>query len=81
MTRYEDLVQKASQYVKSSQVDAITIPVGPRLGNKVLEANGVTKVRSVALCVMKHRAITEGLSMVSTALSLWNSPYNLSHLR
>lgn len=34
---YEELVAKAAAYVKNSQVDSITIPVGPRLGDKVLE--------------------------------------------
>jgi ATPase subunit of ABC transporter with duplicated ATPase domains len=41
--RYEELVDKAKAYVKDTQVDAITIPVGPRLGGKVLEARGLTK--------------------------------------
>lgn len=41
--RYEELVESANAYVKNTQVNSITIPVGPRLGNKVLEFNGVSK--------------------------------------
>jgi len=40
---YEELVDKATAHVKNTQIDAITIPVGPRLGDKVLELVGVTK--------------------------------------
>jgi sulfate-transporting ATPase len=43
MRQYDDLVTKASQFVKSTTVDSITIPVGPRLGNVVVEAEGLTK--------------------------------------
>lgn len=43
LRRYDDLVAAASAYVKDSSVDAITIPVGPRLGGKVVEARGVSK--------------------------------------
>lgn len=41
--RYDDLVTQASAYVKDSSVDSITIPVGPRLGDLVLEAQDLTK--------------------------------------
>jgi len=37
MRRYEDLVSQASAYVKSNSVDSITIPIGPRLGDVVVE--------------------------------------------
>lgn len=43
MRRYEDLVTQASSYVKSSSVDSITIPIGPRLGDVVVEAQGLSK--------------------------------------
>lgn len=43
MRRYDELVTKANQYVKSSAVDSITIPVGPRLGSVVVEASDLTK--------------------------------------
>jgi len=43
LRRYDDLVSQANQYVKTSQVDSITIPVGPRLGSKVIEAKGIAK--------------------------------------
>ena len=43
MRRYDDLVTQASSYVKSSSVDSITIPVGPRLGNVVVEAEQLSK--------------------------------------
>jgi len=43
MRRYEDLVSQASSYVKNSAVDSITIPVGPRLGGVVVEAEGLSK--------------------------------------
>mmetsp|Transcript_38442 Transcript_38442/g.114036 ORF Transcript_38442/g.114036 Transcript_38442/m.114036 type:complete len:670 (-) Transcript_38442:645-2654(-) len=39
----DDLIAKASQHVKASNVDSITIPIGPRLGNIVVEASGLTK--------------------------------------
>ncbi|KAL6748168.1 P-loop containing nucleoside triphosphate hydrolase protein [Haematococcus lacustris] len=45
MRRYDDLVTQASEFVRNSQVESITIPVGPRLGDKVLEVQGVTKTR------------------------------------
>eukprot|EP00879_Flechtneria_rotunda_P017442 GHRR01018279.1.p1 GENE.GHRR01018279.1~~GHRR01018279.1.p1 ORF type:complete len:460 (+),score=165.88 GHRR01018279.1:628-2007(+) len=41
--RYDELVAAANSYVKNTQVDSITIPVGPRLGDKVLEIQGVCK--------------------------------------
>ena len=43
MRRYEDLVTQASSYVKSSAVDSITIPIGPRLGDVVVEVQGLSK--------------------------------------
>ncbi len=43
LRRYEDLVGQAQAYVRDSQVDSITIPLGPRLGDKVLEARNITK--------------------------------------
>lgn len=41
--RYEELVAAANSYVKNTQVDSITIPVGPRLGDKVVEVSGLSK--------------------------------------
>lgn len=43
MRRYEDLLGRASEYVKASKLDTITIPIGPRLGDEVLSFRGVTK--------------------------------------
>ncbi|GAX86193.1 hypothetical protein CEUSTIGMA_g13606.t1, partial [Chlamydomonas eustigma] len=43
MRQYEDLVAQASSYVRTTAVDSIIIPVGPRLGNVVVEADAVTK--------------------------------------
>lgn len=34
---------QAAEYVKASAVDAITIPVGPRLGDVVVQTQGLTK--------------------------------------
>ena len=41
--RYDELVEAAGEYVKAGAVDSITIPVGPRLGSKVLEVDGLRK--------------------------------------
>lgn len=41
--RYDELVAAANSYVKNTQVDSITIPVGPRLGDKVVEVSGLRK--------------------------------------
>ncbi|KAI8464117.1 MAG: ABC family transporter [Monoraphidium minutum] len=49
--RYEDLVAAANAYVKDTQVDSITIPVGPRLGDKVVEAKGLSKAFGERLLV------------------------------
>lgn len=35
MRQYEELVDKQRAYSEQSVLDGITIPVGPRLGNKV----------------------------------------------
>ncbi|CAK0752347.1 hypothetical protein CVIRNUC_002139 [Coccomyxa viridis] len=43
MRRYDELVSKASEYTRQSSMESITIPVGPRLGDIVVEAKGVTK--------------------------------------
>eukprot|EP00884_Botryococcus_braunii_P016816 jgi/Botrbrau1/3818/Bobra.0183s0048.1 len=43
MRRYEDLLSKAGDYTRTAKLDTITIPVGPRLGTKVVEARGLTK--------------------------------------
>ena len=37
------LPEQASEYTRQAVLDAITIPVGPRLGNIVVEATGLTK--------------------------------------
>ena len=34
---------QASEYTRQSSIETITIPVGPRLGDIVVEAKGVTK--------------------------------------
>ncbi|KAG2486629.1 hypothetical protein HYH03_014686 [Edaphochlamys debaryana] len=43
MRRYDDLVAQQAAYVKQAQLDSITIPQGPRLGDLVLEVNGLKK--------------------------------------
>lgn len=43
MRQYDELVQRAASYVKTSSVDSIMIPVGPRLGNVVVEAKNLGK--------------------------------------
>lgn len=43
MRRYEELTERAESYVKASKLDSITIPVGPRLGSKVLEVRDLVK--------------------------------------
>ena len=37
------LPEQASEYTRQAVLDAITIPVGPRLGNIVVDANGLSK--------------------------------------
>ena len=34
---------QASEYTRESNIDTITVPVGPRLGDVVVEVKGVTK--------------------------------------
>eukprot|EP00798_Chlamydomonas_sp_ICE-L_P003246 gene3246-13269_t len=43
VNRYDDLVREASEHVKTSAVDSIMIPVGPRLGSEVVVGKGITK--------------------------------------
>ncbi|CAL5227645.1 g10651 [Coccomyxa viridis] len=43
MRRYDELVSQASEYTRESNIDTITVPVGPRLGDIVVEVKGVTK--------------------------------------
>lgn len=43
MRRYEDLVSQAASYVKNASLDSIVIPTGPRLGDVVVEAQGLRK--------------------------------------
>jgi sulfate-transporting ATPase len=43
MRRYDDLVAQASAYVKTASLDSICIPTGPRLGDVVVEAQGLRK--------------------------------------
>ncbi|KAF6262858.1 P-loop containing nucleoside triphosphate hydrolase protein [Scenedesmus sp. NREL 46B-D3] len=49
--RYDELVAAANSYVRNTQVDSITIPVGPRLGDKVLAVEGVNKAFGERLLV------------------------------
>ncbi|CAG9467483.1 unnamed protein product [Pedinophyceae sp. YPF-701] len=43
LRRYDDLLEQANAYVRAGKINGITIPVGPRLGNDVLEVKGVAK--------------------------------------
>jgi energy-dependent translational throttle protein EttA len=43
VNRYEDLAAQAASYIQNSQVDTITIPIGPRLGSDVVRFEGVSK--------------------------------------
>ncbi|EIE24113.1 ABC family transporter [Coccomyxa subellipsoidea C-169] len=43
MRRYDDLVQQAAEYTRQSTMESITIPVGPRLGDIVIEAKNLRK--------------------------------------
>ncbi|EFJ47981.1 hypothetical protein VOLCADRAFT_104944 [Volvox carteri f. nagariensis] len=43
MRRYDELVSQQASYVKQAQLDSITIPQGPRLGDLVLEVEGLRK--------------------------------------
>ncbi|GLI60196.1 hypothetical protein VaNZ11_002265 [Volvox africanus] len=43
MRRYDELVSQQASYVKQAQLDSITIPQGPRLGDLVMEVNGLRK--------------------------------------
>lgn len=42
---YEQLVEEANAFVRASTLDSITIPVGPRLGDVVVEAKELVKAR------------------------------------
>ena len=46
---------QASEYTRQSSMESITIPVGPRLGDIVVEAKGVTKA-------YRDRTLMENLS-------------------
>ncbi|KAG2434937.1 hypothetical protein HYH02_012134 [Chlamydomonas schloesseri] len=43
MRRYDELVAQQAAYVKAAQLDSITIPQGPRLGDLVLEVESLKK--------------------------------------
>ncbi|GLC42782.1 hypothetical protein PLESTB_001417500 [Pleodorina starrii] len=43
MRRYDELVTQQASYVKQAQLDSITIPQGPRLGDLVLEVDALRK--------------------------------------
>jgi ATPase subunit of ABC transporter with duplicated ATPase domains len=40
---YEELLQKASDYQKADKLESMFMPPGPRLGNVVVEAQGLQK--------------------------------------
>ena len=40
---YDDLLEQSAAYVRNATLDSIIIPIGPRLGNQVIEANGIAK--------------------------------------
>lgn len=46
---YEELVNDANAFVRNSTLDSITIPVGPRLGDVVVNAKQLVKVQSPCL--------------------------------
>ena len=48
-------MQQASEYQREATLDAITIPVGPRLGDIVVEAKGLKKTYG-------ERTLMDGLS-------------------
>jgi len=54
--QYDDLVSRATEYIKASKVDTITIPLGPRLGGDVLSFAGVSKA-------FGDRLLFEGLDL------------------
>ena len=37
------MLMQASEYTRESSIESITIPVGPRLGDIVVDVKGVTK--------------------------------------
>ena len=43
LRRYEDLLEEASAFVRTSSMESITIPIGPRLGDVVVQADGLVK--------------------------------------
>mmetsp|Transcript_6359 Transcript_6359/g.17783 ORF Transcript_6359/g.17783 Transcript_6359/m.17783 type:complete len:652 (+) Transcript_6359:178-2133(+) len=43
LRQYDELMAKQQQYTEAAVIDSITIPLGPRLGNQVVELDGVTK--------------------------------------
>jgi len=40
---YDDLLEQSAAYVRNSTLDGIIIPIGPRLGNQVIDAKAITK--------------------------------------
>jgi energy-dependent translational throttle protein EttA len=40
---YDDLLEQSAAYVRNSTLDGIIIPIGPRLGNQVIDAKSITK--------------------------------------
>lgn len=45
LRQYDQLVEEANAFVRASALDSITIPVGPRLGDVVVEAKQLVKAR------------------------------------
>jgi ATPase subunit of ABC transporter with duplicated ATPase domains len=43
LRKYEDLLEESAAYVRASTLDSIIIPIGPRLGDQVVEAKGLIK--------------------------------------
>lgn len=61
LRRYEDMVAAAATFTQAAGVDTLQLPPAPRLGDIVLEVEGLTKTRP-ALDGGPDRVLMEGLS-------------------
>ena len=43
LRKYEDLLEQSAAYVRQATLDSIVIPIGPRLGDQVVDANNLVK--------------------------------------
>ena len=62
LRRYEDMVTQAATFTQAAGVDTLQIPPAPRLGDIVLDVEGLTKTRPALDGTGDARVLMEGLS-------------------